>query len=366
MKKIVSAILALCLVLSVSINAFAAAITTNPQKTFVAAGETVSVTVDLDTTLTGVKMIEGRLYYDPDLFTFVNGTVGASRSDVIMGRLPITKDGETYVTLNYVDKQSAGQTFNKATVYTVNFIAKEDIAEPTSADFQYVVVDKEAKTGTLDLAGDTNPVTVNIGPKPELTATVTTNTAVKKSTYTVTLGLKNNPGIVAIGGLIEYDTSVFKLTKANVVNGDAFATLSKGNEGSPMQLNWTANMEEGNVIGDVALATLTFEVLETAAETDTTIKFKFDTAKNSYNAERDAVAWNDAADINVDIVNVRLGDISNDGRIDNLDSIVLLQYLVGIEDTIIFEAADISKDGRIDNLDSIILLQYLVGISDLE
>ena len=58
------------------------------------------------------------------------------------------------------------------------------------------------------------------------------------------------------------------------------------------------------------------------------------------------------------------GDLNGDGEIDITDSVLLLRYLVGINDGSVNEAAaDYNGDVEVDTLDSVMLLRYLVGLN---
>ena len=58
------------------------------------------------------------------------------------------------------------------------------------------------------------------------------------------------------------------------------------------------------------------------------------------------------------------GDVNNDGDINNIDAMLVLQYTVGIigETELCVEAADVNGDGEHNNIDAMLILQYTVGI----
>ena len=58
-----------------------------------------------------------------------------------------------------------------------------------------------------------------------------------------------------------------------------------------------------------------------------------------------------------------LGDVNQDGEVDNLDALVVLKYDAGVINDIA-DNADVNKDGEIDNLDALAILKYDAGITD--
>ena len=58
-----------------------------------------------------------------------------------------------------------------------------------------------------------------------------------------------------------------------------------------------------------------------------------------------------------------LGDVNQDGEVDNLDALVVLKYDAGVINDIA-DNADVNKDGEIDNLDALAILKYDAGILD--
>lgn len=55
------------------------------------------------------------------------------------------------------------------------------------------------------------------------------------------------------------------------------------------------------------------------------------------------------------------GDSNNDGKIDNKDYAILMQYLNGWNVSVVKDSSDVNADGSIDNKDYALLMQYLNG-----
>ncbi len=61
-----------------------------------------------------------------------------------------------------------------------------------------------------------------------------------------------------------------------------------------------------------------------------------------------------------------LGDLNDDGIVDNLDSVLILKYDAGLSDLSETQllAGDVNGDGTVDNLDSVRILKYDAGLSN--
>lgn len=57
-----------------------------------------------------------------------------------------------------------------------------------------------------------------------------------------------------------------------------------------------------------------------------------------------------------------LGDVSDDGVVNNVDAMIILQATVGLKDPLDPAIADVSGDGVVNNVDAMIVLQYSVGL----
>lgn len=59
-----------------------------------------------------------------------------------------------------------------------------------------------------------------------------------------------------------------------------------------------------------------------------------------------------------------MGDANDDGYVNNVDAMLVLQYTVGLNDgaDLNVNACDVSGDGKINNVDAMMILQYAVGL----
>ena len=133
-KKIVSVLLVLCLMLSLSVSAFAADLTPATDKTSIAAGEDVTVTLTLNEKIENIVTIQYKLYFNKDLFDYKSSTSGAV--PVTVGNVMTDKDG-TYMNVSTMDTTSEGQTL-EGMFCTLTFTAKKDVPGKRGTEFRLV------------------------------------------------------------------------------------------------------------------------------------------------------------------------------------------------------------------------------------
>ena len=129
MKKILSLLLALILVGSMTVSAFAAEFQVGVSETVIEAGEEVTVTITLDETLvpvetTGFRNIQGQLIYDPEILTYVSHEMAEAYKHYSSKDMPARK----YFTFSYTAFNEEGFTEIPAgTVVTIVFQATKEI-----------------------------------------------------------------------------------------------------------------------------------------------------------------------------------------------------------------------------------------------
>lgn len=80
LRKGVILVLAMCLVLGLSLTAFAATGSITLDKRYIHAGETVTITATLDDTVENVGTLRYDLYFDADKFELVSSEKGDSHT----------------------------------------------------------------------------------------------------------------------------------------------------------------------------------------------------------------------------------------------------------------------------------------------
>ncbi len=124
MKKVLPVLLAMLLMFSLSVGAFAANLTPSVNKTVVKAGETVTVTLSLDEDIGDVVTIAYKLYFDASLFDY---TSKKNLSDITVTVSKVNTDAKgSYVKVSTMDTESEGQTLKAGGFAEVTFTAKAD------------------------------------------------------------------------------------------------------------------------------------------------------------------------------------------------------------------------------------------------
>ena len=95
MKKLISLLLAVIMVCSTGISAFAINATPTVTPSAVKAGEDVTVDVTVDEAYSGLAILETRLYFNADLFT-VKSTA-SNNSDVTIRKDTMTDENGSYL-----------------------------------------------------------------------------------------------------------------------------------------------------------------------------------------------------------------------------------------------------------------------------
>ena len=166
MKKFLSAILAVALVLSMCTTAFAYEVSQTMDTTELTAGEDVVVTLTLDETLEAVTSFQVNLYYDADLFTLQSSENGDAHANMTITDAAKTDAKGTYYAVSVIDPSSMGIVVNAGKVYTLVFVANEDVAEGEGV-FALTAEVWDASFGSdpmdVDVSAD---VTVSIVPGP--------------------------------------------------------------------------------------------------------------------------------------------------------------------------------------------------------
>ena len=231
MKKVLPVLLAVVLMLSLSVSAFAASMTPSVDKTSIKAGEQVTVTVSLDEELTKITTIAYKLYYNADLFT-INAEEDyeslCTPPAYVMVSEPKTEGNRTYVNLSTMDPTSRGQTLKVGPVVKLIFTAKTNIT-PQEASFA-------AAFENCRLSDNTNP-THSAG--PAATVTVTRD-------YSVTLP-EGFTGAATVGHGEDYTFTAqqdphYDYSFAGSTMGGQSVSVSKNDDGSFKVTGVTGNL----------------------------------------------------------------------------------------------------------------------------
>ena len=164
MKKVLPVLLAVVLMLSLSVSAFAASMTPRVDKNSIKAGEKVTVTVSLDEAVINVWTVSYRLYFNADLFEYGSEKSLCSNGVNISVSNPKTDSEGTYVNFSCMDVMSKGITLPKGNIVALTFAAKAEVNAEQAASFRAVYENGMASGG--------DPVS-GLGAGPAATVTVT-------------------------------------------------------------------------------------------------------------------------------------------------------------------------------------------------
>ncbi len=235
------------------------------------------------------------------------------------------------------------------------------VTEPTPAAQGYT-------THTCSVCGDSyiDTYTDYVGADaPQIV--VSSGRAVLGNSINVTIALKNNPGIASAKLKIAYNSEIFTLT--NVTDGGILGTsVHKPQMASPYTLSWVNDTATVNFTANGTLATLTFAVDENAQTGNypITVSYSYDDY-DIYNVDVEPIRFA-VVNGNIEVTDVIIGDVNGDGKVNNLDRVVLTRYLADWDDypesAVDMIAADVNCDGKVNNLDRVILTRYLADWDD--
>ncbi len=188
-------------------------------------------------------------------------------------------------------------------------------------------------------------------------------TAAAGDTVDVTISLKNNPGVASMILTFGYDSQLLTLIDVTDSGNLGEANHSDNYSANPYTLTWSNDLAKENFIFNGEIATLTFRVAETAetGTTELTITYDYDNW-NIFDVDGKQVRF-DSINGAVTIVDVLIGDVNEDGRVNAQDRMILARYLAKwtgyTESSINMKAADVNQDGRVNAQDRMILARYL-------
>ena len=200
MKRVLSVLLAVCIIFSLSIGVFAAKMNASADKKEIQAGEDVTVSVTPEDAFENYTTFTYFLYYDDSLFELKQD---ANNRDVVTSAAGITvsakfKDSKgSYYKISSMSTTGEGLTFEAGKcLATLTFTAKSDIK--TTADAKFELVFEEGSladfTDTEDTAGPAVTVTVTpAAPASKYSVAASTNTSAINvgQNATVSFGVTN-------------------------------------------------------------------------------------------------------------------------------------------------------------------------------
>ena len=147
MKRILSFVLAVCLVLGLSVGVFAATLDVSADKTDIKPGDEVTVTVSAKDAFIDYTALQYRLFYDADLFDINLKTDVVNKGSHVVVAPQKAGSEDTYIQIVMADTDAmevldipAGTVFA-----TLKFTAKSDIKSVKDAKFELKFIEATDK-----------------------------------------------------------------------------------------------------------------------------------------------------------------------------------------------------------------------------
>ena len=168
MKKLVSVLLVFVMMLSMAVPAFAAAeakVTLAADKTKIAAGESVELTLSIDKAMSEVGTFELRVYYDTEKYDLTGSVAGKNCGTTIpaISKKPIAdKSGNLYYKVAAFDALNGYFDITAGTIATLTFTAKEDIVGTADTTFTLNVFTFKNKVSQAREVEGSAPISVTV------------------------------------------------------------------------------------------------------------------------------------------------------------------------------------------------------------
>ena len=162
MKKTLSILLAVVLLLSLSVNALAAEMTPTANKNTLSAGEEVVVTISLDEDIKDIVTLNYKLYFDDSVFELTKTEQVNPSINVAAGK-DTDKDG-TFYNISCMDVLSEGITIARGDLCRLTFRAKTNLTENKESSFRLVfdnAMDNKFNDKIVHTAGEAAKVSVS-------------------------------------------------------------------------------------------------------------------------------------------------------------------------------------------------------------
>lgn len=275
MKKVISLLLAIAVIISLVPAVFAddlPTMTVGVDKTEVQPGDTITLTLSIDQTISNLNNWEWAIYFDKDAYVKTSGELEPGCTTSIGSTAGMVGDnvdilGKNAVRVSALSPSGDPVTLNAGKIATVTFMATENI----TAENARIEVKTEAlpdydtlEDNSVNLAGNIIDVTV-----------VTT----EEKGYTVSMGDDKQ---AAFGQTVEIPVTIGS-TDDSVTGYNAY-DMSFSYDSSALKLDMTETNEEGNrvMLGDNSVRIVRYGK-EAALGEALTLKFEVLAGQGSYN-----------------------------------------------------------------------------------
>ncbi len=209
------------------------------------------------------------------------------------------------------------------------------------------------------------PSTLNASAAEGFTVTAESTNGTPGGYAEVKVNIKNNPGIASLVVDVSYDSTYLTLSevvlKDNDLNGALITTSTPVTNPQKISiLHPNATFSANGVI-----ATLRFSVSEEVAEgyfTEIALSYN---PENVFDAQMNPVSLTTVGG-GITITSGMPGDVNQDGKVTNMDAILLFRHVAGWSDPVDDQALDVNGDGKIGNMDAIVLFRSIAGWADVQ
>lgn len=184
---------------------------------------------------------------------------------------------------------------------------------------------------------------------------VENKTVAPGGTITVSVQMKNNPGINGWAFDLTYDNSVLELVSCDASDFGEITTSNQLTK-NPYHVQWY-HLDDVKTNGE--MCKIKFNVKQNAKEGKYTLNLTYD-EEEICNQKEENVHF----DVTNGVVSVSKhlpGDVNDDGKVNLKDVIRLNQYVAGWNVTVNSISADANSDGKVNLKDVIRLNQYVAG-----
>ncbi|MBO5420426.1 MAG: InlB B-repeat-containing protein [Clostridia bacterium] len=271
-----------------------------------------------------------------------------------------TKDiaalGHNYSTSYTTDKAATCTTAGSKSQHCTRCTAKQNVTAIPATGHKYV-------NGVCSYCKQPNPNPVSA------TVTMSSASATAGNQVKVSVSLKNNPGITSMLLKVSYDTTKLQLVSVEDC-GNLGSAYHSNSLNSPFTLSWANDTATTNYTHNGDIAVFTFKIKDGAAlgSTPITITYDYDNY-DIIDKDMNPVEFNVVSG-SVNVIDVIIGDVNNDGKVNQLDRVVLTRYLANWteypEGSINTVAADVNCDGKVNTLDRVILTRFIANWTGYE
>ena len=183
----------------------------------------------------------------------------------------------------------------------------------------------------------------------------------------VAISIANNPGIATIGFQVAYD-SQYLTFKEWTTSGKIFSASETDTNTAKNPFLLSSYTGSANKTANGEYVTLTFELKPNCPIGKYDIELSEYILGGAYNIDEQEVAYKLVSGAVVVKTNSTptgtLGDVNDDGEVDELDSAIVARYSAGLADLTSKQqaVADVNNDSEVDELDSALISRYSAGL----